>query len=151
MADLVTWLRAQLNADEQTARAAQEAHRITNPDHERFGQVSWPRATAAAAYRDRRPGLDLITTFSPARVLAEVEAKRRILGEMATWKHVVVEGDCWYTCGAALEERDGGECCDIDELGKRCNCGLDGRRDRIGRLLALPFSDRPGYDETWRS
>jgi hypothetical protein len=102
---------------------------------------------------DDTPGLDEIiehvALHDPDWVLADIEAKRQIIREVMSWRHDVVEGDCWFTCGAATEERDGGECCD-DNQRDECTCGLDERREKILRLSAAPFSGEPGYDaERW--
>ena len=127
--DLTTWLRSQLDNDEQGAR---ELH-------------------------DRNCGHDGVTRSAAcdcdwhvARVLAEVAAKRAILDEITGWRHEVVDGDCWYTCAAATEDRDGGETCDEGRQGSPCDCGLDARRDRLVRLLAAPYADRAGYLSEWR-
>jgi hypothetical protein len=57
-----------------------------------------------------------------------------LLGEIESWKHLVV-ADCWYTCAAATEEREGEETCDDERRGEKCDCGLDKRRDKIKELL----------------
>jgi hypothetical protein len=85
----------------------------------------------------------------PARVLREVAAKQRIIDVVMAWRHDVNEEDCWYTCGAATEERDGGECCNDNEIGE-CGCGLEMRRQLILAPLALPYTDHPDYREEWR-
>lgn len=80
-------------------------------------------------------------------VLAESKAKRRIIEVVSAWKHQVVE-DCWYTCGAATEGRDGGECCD-DARSSECDCGLDDRREKILISLAKVYADDPNYRDEW--
>jgi hypothetical protein len=66
------------------------------------------------------------------RVLAECEAKRRIVAE-----HPHVEN--------GLDGRGDGEweC-------RTCSRGTDGWWCSTLRLLALPFADHPDYDPTWR-
>lgn len=85
----------------------------------------------------------------PARVLAECAAKRAIVEVVSAWKHEVVE-DCWYTCGAATEERDGGQCCDDARRRTGCDCGLDFRVGAILKPLANIFADHPDFDPAWR-
>jgi len=69
--DLVTWLRARLDEDELAARAAGRT------DDGRGGE--WTAAGLRSAYDARVD--DHIARHDPARVLAEVEAKRRVVDE----------------------------------------------------------------------
>jgi len=141
MSDLITWLRAQLDEDERVAREATSGPWRYNPakvwhlpadlptrrNGEEFvgagpldatvgvaatGPADHPQSMADARY---------IARHHPARVLAEVEAKRRILDEI---------------------EAEHGAC-----LGEGC---VPADTDHIVRLLALPYADRPGYLEEWR-
>lgn len=97
MDDLITWLRAQLDEDERAARA-------------------WmPFGTPTAADREH------IARHDPARVLAEVDAKRRILDE----------------CESAI--RKSAPRSNLNDLGWT-----------VLRPLALPYADRPGYRDEWR-
>lgn len=43
--------------------------------------------------------------------------------------HVVVEGDCWYSCPKS------GECCN-DLAGDDCNCGADKYNTKVNELIA---------------
>lgn len=90
-----------------------------------------------------------ISRHDPARVLAECAAKRAIIEAVGAWRHEVVE-DCWYTCAAATEERDGGTCCDDNrrDVGE-CDCGLDYRVARILGPLAAIHADHADYDPSW--
>ena len=101
MDDLATWLRACLDDDERVARAA-----------ERFWHgVRVESATMAEEDHVRR--------WDPARVLAEIDAKRRILD--------------W-----------------VDEvsISRAVTWSFDPSRPL--RLLALPYADRDGYQQSWR-
>jgi hypothetical protein len=124
--DLVTWLRAQLDEDEVGARAVKDR------------SEPWPgvwRADGDSAVRTHcgwvlthgRQGSPLapgftkhVARWNPARALAEVEAKRRILG--------------WVERAIAITEADGYNLFCEDLL----------------RLLALPYADRDGYRKEWR-
>lgn len=66
--------------------------------------------------------------FDPARVLAECEAKRRIV---------------------ALH--DGAHECSVYVRGEVDNCAWVERGDSCStlRLLALPYADHPDYDPSW--
>jgi hypothetical protein len=72
----------------------------------------------------------------PAAVLRRITAERALMADLLAERHFVNDGDCWYTCRAATEERDGGENCNDAERGKPCDCGRDTRVNRRLRLLA---------------
>lgn len=112
--DLVTWLRAQLDEDDADARR-RDFH---------TGMCS----------RFLDPGGDCSCDYSD-HVLAEVEAKRRILDrvEKAAASAAMPVG---YDAVARLEK----------SLAKVTAPELD----RVVRLLALPYADRPGYRDEWR-
>jgi hypothetical protein len=84
-----------------------------------------------------------IENFDPARVLRECAAKRALITDLTSERHEVVE-DCWYTCAAATEERDGGTCCN-DSRGEDCDCGRDNRVARRLGTLAAVYADHPDY------
>lgn len=73
-------------------------------------------------------------------VVADLDAKLALLDDLTSERHEVVDGDCWYTCAAATEERDGGESCDDDRRGGPCDCGRDARVNRRLAILAQPFA-----------
>jgi hypothetical protein len=104
--ELIAFVRAALDEDERVALAC--------PDK------TWPQIGNGA-------GAEHIARWDPARVLAEVEAKRRILDEhdpSPTTK------TCCPTCR------------DYDEpIQAPCP---------TVRLLAQPYADRPGWREEWR-
>jgi hypothetical protein len=113
MDDLVTWLGAALDDDERTAALAATGG-------------SWARMVsnyfAGATGSDCR-AFPLAEAFGPARVLAEVEAKRAILRRYApTVEHF-----------NRFNDNDGS----LDLL------------DAILRDLALPYRDRPGWKPEW--
>lgn len=132
--DLIVWLRAALDEDEQVARAT-----LADNVH-----GSWRTVPAESdiglheAVVDNYAGVRLATgpadinehiaRHDPARVLAEVAAKRRIID---------------------LHGRD--HECSIYDHGEisSCNYILDGDCSTM-RLLALPYAGRPGYREEWR-
>jgi hypothetical protein len=104
--DLVTWLRAQLD---EVQRMAGEAP----PDEwdDPYGE-----------FRSRGgPLFDHVLWHSPAQVLAEVEAKRRILDLIREPDDPNDDEQVWYQCALA----------------------------DVARLLALPYADRPGYRAEW--
>lgn len=103
-ADLVEWLRAQLDDDESRS--------------DLVGQIMLLR-WATKPYADR--------------LMREVEAKRLLLD-----LHRPVADSSWPEPGHCLE------CCSLESQDYRTYpCPTV-------RLLALPYSDRPGYREEWR-
>ncbi len=101
MDDLVTWLRAQLDDDERVAQSAYY-----------WSPTGWFDVPDSA-----REHLD---RWDPARVLAEVDAKRRILDGM------------------------------IDDDGFLRGNIASGTAWPVIVLLAAAYADRPGYREEWR-
>lgn len=133
MIDLPSWLLEQIAEDERIARQAGE------------GQVGW------ATYRDADGGMlytspvashgggvwvtageetsptTVTVLFDQARLLAECDAKRRIVEQMVP---MVAQLERWVE----------------DEWGPMG----DDNPGRLLRVLALPFADREGYREEWR-
>ena len=136
MDDLITWLRARLDEDEAAALAVRDDRygdndgvgwkrwAIDAPD-----DGSWPRLSAlgvdlAHSYADNvitpQRG-EHIARWDPARVLAEVDAKRRMVDRL--WddsEGILRPGIASGTARPVLE------------------------------LLALPYADHPDYREGWR-
>lgn len=105
---LITWLRAQLDEDERVALWAKR-------QREEDGSSWWwdsPDPTSGAE--------NLISRHNPARVLAEVEAKRALIEE--TIRPFLNVGETTMSRVAWLSLR----------------------------LVALPYADRPGYLDEWR-
>lgn len=119
--ELVEFILARLDEDAQAADALDSSIECTAS-----------RAVLALADRQRD----------------DIDAKRQLIEDIISDRHRVVE-DCWYTCPAATEERDGGESCHEDANGQ-CDCGRDKRVERRLRLLAMPYADHPDWREEWR-
>jgi len=87
-----------------------------------------------------------IARHDPARVLRDIQAKRRLLAEHervllhkgAGADHFVTAWVC-RTCGGSDASYDDGTPC---MRAAKYPC-------RTLRLLALPFADHPGYDPSW--
>lgn len=128
--DLVAFLRARLDEDEQAARAAARAERsdswTTLPDS--WGGVldGGGNRSLAIGYGDvMAPATAAhIARHDPARALREVEAKRRMLGRHHDFQR-------W--CGG-------------------CGNDLTYRIDDCPELrdLAAVYADHPSYREEWR-
>jgi len=131
--DLARWLGVQLDEDERIARAATDGpwvrwrggrlHGLGDLIHPVLTPGQKPGAKAVivtASWLDA----DHIAEWDPARVLREIDAKRRILAE-----HPLNGWVC--------------DTCDNGEVEQVFPCPTL-------RLLALPYDDRPGFLEAWR-
>lgn len=124
MDDLVVWLRVQLDDDE---RLAQEWLDDTT------SSWWWDNADPASAAER------VIVRNSPRQLLAEVDAKRRLMKVHQRRDAAVGPGwsgmpDC---IGCGYDQREEPATPDINDC-------------PVLRLLALPYADRPGYREEWR-
>jgi hypothetical protein len=153
MDDLVTWLRAQLDEDERVARAAH----VSRPGPWAVRSDSTGVIEIYSVVREEQRGGDSnvfpdawhpeasehAARWNPARVLAEVEAKRRLLD-----LHKPVPSGSIYKpgplvcthCAELCHSRSGLGCDDLDGV---YPCPTV-------RPLALPYADRAGYREEWR-
>lgn len=130
--DLAQWLCGQLDTDERIARGAGGTWMEfpgtdwvnTAPTDEWQPSGSDHHVAVVVLDSDRAH----IVEWDPARALREIDTKRKIL---------------------KLHERlDIGEFCSICDAPS----GIPGRPDGCDtlRLLALPYTDRPGYRKEWR-
>ncbi|MFD7965450.1 DUF6221 family protein [Streptomyces zaomyceticus] len=160
MDDLITFLRARLDEDEQTARAAGAR---PGPVWRHDSDSGWVRAARegdgiATGRQDRLPPEHgrHIARHDPARVLAEVYARRRLLGASAA--------DCPAACAAEgahsfrgscalrwmgpVDEADGGRWLH-DDTGARFPAPPVTQEWTL-RVLALPYAGHPDYRTEWR-
>lgn len=146
--DLVEWLRQQLDEDERVAKAAIQGPWRTGAiaehlvDDVLYGRSPYAHdgpggdkivqvANLEMAWQ-KEANAEHIARWDPARVLREVEAKRRLLDELLP-KIRSLEEDLY------------------DERGTGFDGGLGNEESALlPRLLALPYSDRPGFREEWR-
>lgn len=120
-ADLITWLRAQLDEDERVAREALK--RQTSQRRMIRGQmVDVPNQPMPEWRR---------SVWPPGRVLAEVEAKRRVLdlADDATGLDMSVDMD--------------------RRVGVRDTAVEPYLGDQIALVLAQPYAGRDGWREEW--
>jgi hypothetical protein len=162
VSDLVAFLSARLDEDEQAAKAATNETGRWTWDHGLGEQCNDPECPYgslldqasesdtyagtvlmdAHGYDVKAPwqGADHIARHDPARVLREVEAKRRIihahdrphecLALTGSGEHSVVDGQPWELW-EPTHTADHGPCL-------------------VLRLLALPYADHPDYREEWK-
>lgn len=113
--ELVEWVRAQVDEDERVAREA--LHRQATTRRMIGRRMIEETIQPIAAWRT--------SVWPPARVLAEADAKRRIL-ELCVPSGYDDDGKPFYVGGYGEAYWD------------------------VVRLLALPYADRPGYRNGWR-
>lgn len=154
MDDLVQWLGAQLDEDERIARAAtagpwsRMGQRVLDPSppSDRLGVGMAVGHAAASA--DFNETADHIAAWDPARVLREIDAKRRLLD-----LHGLVHRDVYWLAEDGEEETDEipvcGHCVPRHSYLPHHSKVPEGVCDTV-RLLALSYADRPGYREEWR-
>lgn len=138
MDDLIAFLRARLDDDEQAAHAAGgapwTADDVPGSIHVEARARAEQRALRGLGFVgsvEREPDRQHIARHDPARVLREVEAKRRTL---ARHPGATVADEC-PGCGAYLDGTwktpPGALCPELADL-------------------ALPYTDHPAYREAWR-
>lgn len=125
--DLVKFLLARLDDTARRARAAKPG-----PWHADGGSVYASHPTDEVA--EYTESAEHIAEHDPARVLAEVDAKRRIIDEHTV--RVPVEDSPYL--GPAL----------VSELVYCPICRNDGECPTL-RLLALPYREHPDYRPEW--
>jgi hypothetical protein len=141
MDELVQWLGEQLDeaaaavrqADSDLAATLRKAGRDVADE---YGDAEPPEegvSTADRAWWIVQDAANYIARHNPARVLREIDAKRRIMECHEPW--TASNGDT--ICGRCGREHIDGR------PGGHFPC-------QTLRLLALPYSDRPGYREEWR-
>lgn len=150
MTTLTEFLQARLDEDELLAQAA--AAFITGSHWRSHKDVVETAEDVDADYLARSVAVsgnwtvpEHIARHDPARVLAEVEGKRRIIADLLAEPHFLNNSE-WYGCRAVAEGP--GE--DDVPTGRECTCGRDARLDQYLRLFALPFADHPDYDPGWK-
>jgi hypothetical protein len=121
-ADLVTFLRDCLDEEQ---REAEDALKRTTTTRRRIGG-QWVEDTVQPPEWRR-------SAWPPARVLREIDARRRIMDCHESW----VAGNGDTICGRCGREHIEGR------PGGHFPC-------QTLRLLALPYADHPGYREEWK-
>ena len=153
MDDLVQWLRAALDGEAEEARtvaAATEAHWSPGGEHlsdsVNEAESGAPVVVGTYEYLDW-PVRQFIAAHDPARVLREIEAKRAIVAA-----YLPPGGDphpglpCINYEGQDPADYSGHDACSRHlEASKRLL-----HDDYVLRILALPYENRPGFQESWR-
>lgn len=150
MDDLITWLRAQLDEDERIARAAAQhgaTWRAGEPGIYPSNTATHPGPIITGTWGDLDDDYaQHIARHDPARVLAEVEAKRQIIDAYLPPGESPHPGlPCVNYEGQDPAQRDEYSSC------SRHIAAMEHRitKDHVLRLLALPYADRDGYLDEW--
>lgn len=151
MTDVVAFLIARLAEDEQIARDAGFSQQSKTRQQEWIAQATeWPggehpfldgvkvtdRMGIATFVANGGARAEHVARHDPARVLAEVAAKRAILAEH---KHAPATEPSTDDFGCQICAYDRGDC--VLYGWGWCN---------TVRLLAAPYADHPDYDPAWR-
>ena len=142
MTDLAAWLLAQIAEDERGARACAAVFPspwgVSDRGHSATVRADGPNFPLVTELdQDQAPGvgwlgdvLGMVASFDPARVLAECEAKRRIVEQASEADRKCPEGD-WPEDGDM-------SWAPLSDLGRWTM-----------KVLALPYADRPEYEKEW--
>lgn len=129
MDDLVQFLRARLDEDEPAARAA-----TPGPWAVDGGSVYVGHPINEVV--DYSESADHIARHDPARVLAEVDAKRRLVAQVLRYE-AKIDGE-WGCCHSG-DQIAAGQCEETNP-----------NEIEALQLLALPYATHPDYREEWR-
>lgn len=139
MDDLITWLKAAMDDDERVARACAEVYpppwdvsdrghtaevKADEPDFRRVAELQ--QDPAIDGWLSER--LDHIARWDPARVLADIDSKRRIVAEYIK------------AVDRRKQHRE-----DLAAAGALLALLV------AVKAIALPYADRPGYREEWNA
>ena len=135
MDDLVQFLRARLDEDAALAGAASPGPWSANAEADEVLAVDGVTVADGFALSSRqlRATTEHIARHNPARVLAEVEAKRRAVNECAYWNEKLSQ--------------------EAANPSKYPQPGLGLILDAVNpilRALALAYADHPAYRPAWR-
>jgi len=104
-----------------------------------WGTYSWQEAAKSVRLKLKENAAQIVSlmherddakaALAPYRALASVLEASKI-------PHLVVDGDCWFSCPKS------GECCRDDQDKTKCECGADVHNKRIDDALAHPAIQR---------
>jgi hypothetical protein len=133
MEDLMQWLGAQFDEDERIARAATQGHWV------------WSREfVTPPGYHHRTVGplepgdAAFIAAHDPGRVLREIDAKRQLVARGGPF--------CTSDCDEPGNEPKNPDTNWTTPLEHHFDCAAY----EAAAVIALPYTERPGYREAWR-
>ncbi|GGT95142.1 DUF6221 family protein [Actinomadura citrea] len=127
--DLVEFLRARLDRDEQMARACSGTPWKATPSGTVSTDTGDPGTDGSAYVATAENGAyaEHIARHDPSRALAEVAARRQIVDDYEKQAWILGQGHRTPELDAAQSVREA-----------------------VVRLLALPYAHHPAYQEEWR-
>jgi hypothetical protein len=150
--ELVTWLRRQLDEDAGLARMAFAKHNRAIAEW----SEPWSGTVEIGPLEDDLVCNDSgvsrhIVNWDPARVLAEVAAKRRILDLHEPVPSGYSEGR--WSSGSQHGELQCSHCAGLCHSGSGLNCENPDAPWPCPtvRILVQPYAGRPGWQESWRA
>lgn len=158
--DLARWLGQQLDEDERIARAVEDRSAPWDGQWMADGNSAVRTLNGHVLFyrhdeRPLKPGLtEHVAEWDPARVLQEIDAKRRIVDAYLPPGSDPHPG---LPCTSDPENDPDGELwtASLPWPDEPCVRHLEASKrllhnSYVLRLLALPYADRPGYRDDWR-
>lgn len=151
MDDLVQWLRAQLDGDERAAEAASPGPWHVNAESDEVLAVDGITVADGFALSSRqlRATTEHIARHDPARVLREIEIDRELLAEYERTlrSHEGHQRESARLAGSGDDDvfRRNALRREADYLPAMLHI-----LERWAKRKAAVYSDRPGYQESWR-
>ncbi|MGX1632687.1 DUF6221 family protein [Streptomyces albidoflavus] len=141
MNDLIAFLQARLDEDEVVARSAYPGPWSSGMQ---FGLPA-VHASGRPVCRADAPNVDHIARHDPAHILAEVQAKRLVLGRYLSSAAAVPDLEAERARLGALGRSTAMTDMDLETVIHQRDALLP-----VLHLLALPYADHPDYREEWR-
>jgi hypothetical protein len=146
MNDLVRWLGEQLDEDERIARAAsgEEWGAVVPSQPYVIFDVAALKANKTletvgrVAAVERAEDRAHIAVHDPARVLREIEAKRKLIAQGGPF------------CTSNCDDPDSPPMDPDTNWTTPLEHHFDCAAYEAAKVLALPYANRPGYEESWR-
>lgn len=143
MDDLLAFIRACLDTEEQAARRLPDDYRAYVCDDGCIEQSEEQWADGS----DRLPNHhnSWLPMYDSRTRLADIEAKRLLIDDLIATPHFLHDGE-WYGCQAVTVGTGDGP--DLP-TGRPCTCGRDEDVERRIKILAQPCAGREGWREEW--
>lgn len=144
--DLATWLRAQLDDDERVAQAEVDLLRDYPYPADFRVEYQWVRMA-------RHPHGGTSTTFAPgaptpARVLAEVDAKRKLIDLYEAARRRQQDNSAKFVLLTKQRYLDQAEFARVKTHGWELGGQVAALRMAVA-VAAVVYADRPGYQQEW--
>lgn len=150
MDDLIEFLRAEIDEDEQVALAASPGPWRPNAEHDEVLAVD--DITVADGFalsgNQLRATVDHIASWDPARVLAEVDAKRKLIERYQAARQRQADNSDKFVLLTKQRHLDQTEFTRVKTHGWELSGQVAALATAVA-VAAMPYADRPGYQEQW--